>query len=43
MQLDDNMEDEDVQEGWELWEPDPVDADPNKVGGLLELCYTSKF
>jgi hypothetical protein len=20
-----------VQEGWEDWQPDPVDADPNKI------------
>jgi len=31
LQLDANLEDEDVQEGWEDWEPDPVDADPTKV------------
>jgi len=31
LQLDANLEDEDVQEGWESWEPDPVDADPAKV------------
>lgn len=31
LQLDANLEDEDVQEGWESKEPDPVDADPAKV------------
>ena len=29
-----------MQEGWEDWEPDPVDADPTKV---LHYSYTNAF
>jgi len=31
LRLDESFQEEDASENWDTWEPDPVDADPNKT------------